>query len=134
RYLLGALAALGLAGGLAAGLTLALGGNAAHAKPNLTVHDNTLVRIDPKTNRIAAVTPVGIATEPLPGAGDVAVGGRTIWVYNWGDNTVYAVDSRTNKVVRVRAIGGIVTALHANSIAADAGGGGGLSQQGGPGV
>ena len=122
RYLLGALAGLVLAGGLAAGLAIVLTGGTSRAKPNLTVRNNTLVRIDPGMNKITAVTPAGVAAAPLPAAGDVAVGGDTAWVYNWGDNTVRAVDSRTNTVKRIAAIGGFVNALHGNSIAADTGG------------
>jgi serine/threonine protein kinase len=134
RYLLGALAAIVLAGGLAAGLAFALTDGASRAKPNLTVRNNTLVRIDPKTNKITAVTAAGVAAAPLPAAGDVAVGGGTAWVYNWGDNTVRAVDSRTNTVERVAAIGGLVTALHGNSIAADRGGAWVLSSEAGSGI
>jgi Protein kinase domain len=134
RYALAAIAALVLAGGLAAGLALALTDSAGRAKPNLTVHNNTLVRIDPRTNKITAVTPAGVAAAPLPAAGDVAVGGGRVWVYNWGDNTVRAVDARTNTVERVAAIGGLVTVLHGNSIAADAGGAWVLSSEAGSGV
>jgi serine/threonine-protein kinase len=134
RRYLGALAALVLAGGLAAGLVLALTGGTSHGKANLTVRNNTLIRIDPKTNRITAVTPAGVANVPLPAAADVAVGGGKVWVYNWADNTVRAVDPRTNTVERVAAIGGFVTALHGNSIAADAGGAWVLSNEAGSGV
>jgi YVTN family beta-propeller protein len=134
RHLLGAIAALVLAGGLAAGLALALTDSGGHAKPSLVVRNNTLVRIDPKTNKITAVTPAGVAAAPLQAAGDVAVGGGRVWVYNWGDNTVSAVDSRTNTVERVTAIGGIVTVLQGNSIAADAGGAWVLSSEAGSGV
>ncbi len=67
RLLVG-LAALALAGGLAAGLALTLVGGSGSPEPDLTVHNNTLVRIDPKSNKIAAVTAVGLSdTGPVLG-------------------------------------------------------------------
>jgi serine/threonine-protein kinase len=79
---------------LAGGLTLALGdGGNARAKPNLAVKTNTLVRIDPKTNKIADVIPVGRNPESL------AYGGHTAWVYNYADRTVEGIDARTNAIV-----------------------------------
>ena len=78
---------------VAAGLVLAFGGGSSQAKPSLVVRDNTLVRVDPKTNRIAAVIPVG------RGAGSVAYGGNTVWVYNEADRTVEGIDTGTNRVV-----------------------------------
>jgi serine/threonine-protein kinase len=54
---------------LAAGLTLALGGSGnAQTKPDLLVRNNTLVRIDPKTNATAAVIPVGRDPESIASA------------------------------------------------------------------
>jgi streptogramin lyase len=55
---------------------------------------NTLMRVDPATNTIAAVIDVG----DFPGA--VATAGQTVWVYNLADRTVSEVDARTNDVVR----------------------------------
>ncbi len=133
RVPLVALVALLLAGGLAAGLALGLGSGTTLANPNLTVRNNSLVRIDPNTNRIAAVTQVG-APSPLTGAGDIAVGGGTAWIYNWGDHTVRAVDTRTNAEERVVPIDGIDTKLTAGSIAADAGGAWVLSSKNGSGI
>jgi hypothetical protein len=56
------------------------------------VRANSLVRVDPRTNDIAAVIDVGegpIAT---------AAAGHTVWVYNADDKTVSEVDARTNEV------------------------------------
>jgi Protein kinase domain len=55
---------------------------------------NTLMRVDPLTNTIAAVIDVG----DFPGA--VATAGQTVWVYNLADHTVSEIDARTNDVVR----------------------------------
>jgi streptogramin lyase/predicted Ser/Thr protein kinase len=132
RLLLAGLAALVLAVGLTAGLELALGGGGHRPRDDLTVRDNTLVRIDPQTNRIAAVTRAG-APGLLTGAFDVAAGGETVWVYNWGDRTVRAIDARSNALERLIAIGGIAPAT-GNAIAADAHGAWVLSRSGGSGV
>jgi serine/threonine-protein kinase len=132
--LLVVLAALVLAGGLAAGLALALGGGSSRPKPDLTVRNNTLVRIDPNTNKIAAVITVGVGSVVSgTGPGDLAAGGNTIWVYNWLDHTVRAVDPRTNTVERIIAIGGFAPTT-GNSIAADTRGAWVLSATGGSGV
>src|SRR5262249_21708373 len=134
RYILGATAALVLAGGLALGLVFSFTGGAGGAKPNLSVRNNTLVRIDPGANKIVAVTRAGLASAPNPGAADVAVGGGRVWVYNWYDSTVRAIDPITNSVERIEAIGGLVTALHGNSIAADEEGAWVVSSQDGSGI
>jgi hypothetical protein len=115
-------AAIVLLGGLAAGLALALTGGTSRPKPNLTVRDNTLVRIDSAKNKVVAVTAVGLPTRDLPAAGDVAVGGGIVWAYNWQDHEVYAIDARTNEEKRRVGIGGSWTSYHGNSIAAGAGG------------
>jgi len=136
RLLVG-LAALALAGGLAAGLALTLVGGSGSPEPDLTVHNNTLVRIDPKSNKIAAVTAVGLSdTGPVAGIGavDVAAGGETVWVYNWADHTVRAVDPRRNTVERIVAIGGFTPFGAGNSIAADTTGAWVLSSAEGSGV
>jgi hypothetical protein len=86
---------------LAAGLSLAIGGGNARAKPNLVVKTNTLVRINPKTNKIADVIPVGRNPESL------AYGGNTVWVYNNADHTVEGIDTETNAIaVPATAISG----------------------------
>ena len=56
------------------------------------LHGNTLVRIDPATNRVSKVIDVG----EKPSA--VAVAGRTAWVYNLGDSTVSQIDTSTDSV------------------------------------
>jgi serine/threonine-protein kinase len=59
-----------------------------------TLRGNTLVRIDPVTNRVSAVIDVG--EKPVA----VAVHGANAWVYNLGDGTVSQIDTRTNTVRR----------------------------------
>jgi hypothetical protein len=54
-----------------------------------TVTDDTLVRIDPATNKVDRV--VEVAQRPSA----VAVGGRTVWVYNDGDPSVSEIDAAT---------------------------------------
>jgi tRNA A-37 threonylcarbamoyl transferase component Bud32 len=126
--LLAALGALLAAGAIAAGLVLSLGGGGSGPKPDLTVRKNTLVRIDPKTNEIAAVTKTG----GTPGA--VAVGGGTVWVYNWDDRTVAAYDAKTNTLEATRSVPGVPPFVESISIAADANGAWVLSSAGGKGV
>jgi YVTN family beta-propeller protein len=53
------------------------------------VTDDTLVRIDPATNKVDRVVKVG----QRPSA--VAIGGRTVWVYNDGDPSVSEIDAAT---------------------------------------
>ncbi len=96
--LLAALGALVAAGALAAGLVLALGGGG--PKPDLTVRNNSLVRIDPKTNKVAAVIPVGRDPE------NIAYADGTVWVYNLVDHTVDAVDAKTSRRVGSWGING----------------------------
>lgn len=55
---------------------------------------NTLHRLDPKTNTVAATIEVG--TKPCSG---LAAGFGSIWVPNCGDKTVSRVDIKTNKVI-----------------------------------
>jgi DNA-binding beta-propeller fold protein YncE/tRNA A-37 threonylcarbamoyl transferase component Bud32 len=109
--LLAALGALLAAGAVAAGLVLSLGGGG--AKPDLTVRNNTLVRIDPKTSKIAGVINVGQGPEAA------AVGGGSVWVYNWDDHTVSVVDATRATVVRTLSIAGTAPLVPVNSIAAD---------------
>jgi serine/threonine-protein kinase len=77
---------------LAAALAVALltGENAAKTVP--IVRENSLVRIDPATNAISAVTDVGRA--PMA----AAVGGGSVWVYNHLDGTVSEIDAWTTEV------------------------------------
>jgi YVTN family beta-propeller protein len=62
------------------------------------VHENTLVRIDPKTNAVSDVIDVG----SQPSA--VAVAGRSVWVYNRYDHTVTEIDARTTEVRQTAAV------------------------------
>jgi streptogramin lyase len=133
RYVLAAVVALVLVGGLAAGLVVTLGRGARRATADLTVRNSSLVRIDPATERIVAVIKTGESRGPVLGSVDVASSGRTVWVYNWADQAVRAIDSRTNKVERAVAIGGFPPST-GNAIAADRGGAWVLSSKNGSGV
>jgi tRNA A-37 threonylcarbamoyl transferase component Bud32/streptogramin lyase len=132
RYGLIALVALLLAGGLAVGLVLGLGGGGTRSKAALTARNATVVRIDPDSNKITAVIRAG-APDLLTGPFDVAVGGDAVWVYNWRDQTVRRVNPRTNAVERIVAIGGIPP-VTGNAIAADVEGAWVLSTKNGSGV
>jgi DNA-binding beta-propeller fold protein YncE len=77
----------------AAAFAVADGGGSAAA-----LRGNTLVRIDPVTNRVSAVIDVG----NKPAA--VALSGKTAWVYNLGDSTVSRIDTSTNEVRRTTPI------------------------------
>jgi YVTN family beta-propeller protein len=56
---------------------------------------NSVTRLDPRTNRVAAVVPVG----KQPGAG-LAAGFGSLWVPNCGDSTLARVDLRTNEITK----------------------------------
>jgi sugar lactone lactonase YvrE/predicted Ser/Thr protein kinase len=89
------------------------------AKPAPVVRENTLVRIDPKTNRITAV--VGVGESPTA----TAVAGDTVWVYNLDGKTVSEVDAAKNTVRHTTAISTMpawTTFLPGNVLAADAAG------------
>jgi hypothetical protein len=77
---------------LAAALAVVLVTREDGAKAAPEVRANSLVRIDPATNAISAVTDVG----DYPMA--AAVGGGSVWVYNDFDDTVSEVDAETNEV------------------------------------
>lgn len=51
-----------------------------------------VLRVDPQTNRVAALV-------PLEGSGDVAVDGGFVWVTSRNTNTVTRIDPRTNHLV-----------------------------------
>ena len=70
----------------------------APAKPTGIGYENTLVRIDPKTNQVAAVIEVG--SDPSA----VAAAGETAWAYNLRDRTVSEIDASTNAVRRTTGI------------------------------
>jgi YVTN family beta-propeller protein len=88
---------------IAGGLVVAIAAAAAFAVSNgggsaAGLRGNTLVRIDPTTNRVSEVIDVG----EKPSA--VAVAGRTAWVYNLGDSTVSQIDTSTNSVRRTTPV------------------------------
>lgn len=61
---------------------------------------NSVSRIDAKTNKVAAVIPVG--SKPCSG---LAVGFGSLWVPNCGDQTVSRIDLKTDKVTATFPIG-----------------------------
>jgi hypothetical protein len=124
--LLAALGALVAAAALTAGVVLALRGGGS-PKPNLTVTNQTLVRINPHANKIDAVTRVGRPLRTTVGPVGLAVGGKRPWVYNWDEGTVRAIDSRTAIVDRTVRIRGLPPVGQTNPIAADATGAWALS-------
>jgi YVTN family beta-propeller protein len=63
---------------------------------------NSVVRIDPRTNRVAQVVRVGRDPE------DVAIGAGAVWVVNFRDRTVSRVDASGD----VQTIGGVPRADH----------------------
>jgi YVTN family beta-propeller protein len=119
RTVLGAAAAAVVAAGVAIPV-FALGGGG-EWRP-VAVHGNTLVAIDPRTNRVVASVPVGAGPDAV-----VAVAG-SLWVANLDDATVSQVDTRLGAVVRTIAIGRAPTGLAAGrggvwTVAAAAGAG-----------
>jgi tRNA A-37 threonylcarbamoyl transferase component Bud32 len=126
--LLAVVGALVAAGALAAGLVLALGDNG-QPKPDLAVTKNTLVRIDPKTNKIAAVTKVGRPRSVSIGPVGVAAAASTVWVYNWDERNVKAIDPGTATIDRTVSLGAAPPSGQTNLIAADATGAWALSSR-----
>ena len=88
RAALLAAAVLAVVAALVGVLATRAGGEAAASE----VDHNTLVRIDPRTNRVAAVVEVG----KFPSA--TAAGGDSVWTYNIADATVSEIDARSNDV------------------------------------
>jgi predicted Ser/Thr protein kinase len=70
----------------------------APARPSGIAFENTVVRIDPETNRVDAVIEVG--ADPYA----VAAAGSTAWAYNLTDGTVSEIDAATNDVRSTTAI------------------------------
>jgi DNA-binding SARP family transcriptional activator/streptogramin lyase len=60
------------------------------APPAVTVVGNSVVKIDPKTNRVVGVVPVGLA--PVA----VASVGQNLWVANRTDDTLTRINMRSN--------------------------------------
>ena len=78
---------------IAASLVVAFvvrGGRGPAAPPR--AHDNTLVRIDPRTNAVQRV--IDVRRQPMA----VAASGRTVWVYSHAAGVVLEVDAQTNRV------------------------------------
>ena len=87
--------ALVLAGALAAGLVLTLGGGGPakpSTKPTLTPRGDSLQRIDPKTNKLLAT--IGVGHNPRT----VAAGDGRVWVGSADDQSVLWIDPRTNEI------------------------------------
>jgi outer membrane protein assembly factor BamB len=59
---------------------------------------DSLVRIDPATNKVSAVIDVG----PHPVV--VAAAGHSVWTYNKNGSTISEVDARTNRVLKTTTI------------------------------
>ena len=92
RRVIVAIAAAFLVAGVATAVAAFLPrGSRSAAPPH--AHDNTLVRIDPRTNALQRVIDVGAR----PTA--VAAWDRTVWVYSQQDGVVSEVDARTNRVL-----------------------------------
>ena len=79
--------AAGLAAVAIAALVVGLRSSDASPEPPPSVVPDSLARIDPATNAMAQVTPVGRDPDQL------AVGGGAVWVVNHRDRTVSRVAS-----------------------------------------
>ena len=92
-----AVAAVGVAliGAALLAFLLTQGDGSAKAEPGA----DSLVRIDPKTNRVTETMPVGRK------ASGVAAAGRFVWVTNAGDGTIWRIDPKTAEVLKVAARG-----------------------------
>ena len=92
-----AVAAVGVAliGAALLAFLLSQGDGSAKAEPGA----DSLVRIDPKTNRVTETMPVGRK------ASGVAAAGRFVWVTNAGDGTIWRIDPKTAEVLKVAARG-----------------------------
>ena len=109
--LLVALGALVLAGALAGGLALSLGGGGPTkpgTRPTITPNVDSLQRIDPRTNEPSATIRIGHDLDT------VAVGAGRIWAGSVDDQSVLPIDPKTDEV------GDRITAIGPNAIAATA--------------
>jgi DNA-binding beta-propeller fold protein YncE len=84
-----------LIGAALAGFFLTRGGSGVAAEPGA----DSLVRIDPRTNKVTETLPVGRK------ASGVAADGRYVWVTNAGDGTVWRIDPARKKVLKINAHG-----------------------------
>ena len=64
------------------------------------VPKNSLVAIDPETNKVVAAEPIDARPK------GIALGGGAVWVGIYDDNVLLRIDPRTHRVVRAIAIGG----------------------------
>ena len=87
--------AVAIAASLAVALILSTG-RGRPAPPR--AHDNTVVRIDPRTNAVQRVIDVGL--QPMA----VVAWGRTVWVYSSGAGVVSELDARTNHVLHTTPV------------------------------
>ena len=85
---------------LAAALVAALivRGPGGTATPPVTA--DSLVRIDPATNTVSAVVPVG----GVPSATAVAAGGQSVWVFNADGPSLTEIDASTNAVLNTTTL------------------------------
>jgi tRNA A-37 threonylcarbamoyl transferase component Bud32 len=90
-----AIAVVAIALALIASLAVAIAVRGGPAEPPLT-HANTLVRIDPGTNKVQRV--IDVSREPRA----VAAWLGTVWVYSQAAGVVSEVDAQTNRVHRTR--------------------------------
>ena len=91
-------------------------GDGGTAGPSLVVGPDKLVRVDPRTNAIAAVIDVGKAPNATAAAGD------SVWVYNFGDRNISEIDAATNEVRHTTELSTVPTAVgfgHGPLLAAD---------------
>jgi DNA-binding beta-propeller fold protein YncE len=102
------LVAVGTAAALAAVLT-GLGHGKAAAP--LFAGPDTVARIDPTTNRVSAVIPVG--AHPVV----VAAAGNSVWVYNGRGASISEIDAATNRVVKTTSVSDITPAECCNLFA-----------------
>jgi len=101
--LLVAVGGLILAGALAAGLVLSLGGGGPakpSTKPTLTPKTDSLQEIDPTTNTLAAT--IGLGQNPRT----VAAGYGRVWVGSLGDQSVLRIDPGTKEITGRRPAAG----------------------------
>jgi hypothetical protein len=77
---------------------LATGGDGKAAAAPLVALPDSLARIDPATNKVSAVIPVGIRPAVA------AAGGHSVWTYNRGDGTISEVDAGTNRFLKATPV------------------------------
>ena len=85
-------------GMLVAALVVRGSANRASAPPAVTA--DSLVRIDPATNEVSAVVPVG----GIPSATTVDADGRSVWVFNAAGPSLTEIDVSTNTVVNTTTL------------------------------